>query len=81
MTKYELLNLLNDAEGQQKIKSITKELNDTPKIKRVRNFWEIYAANDYLPIGFYEQGNVQKIIDNDLVIPMGKLQQLRKCES
>ncbi len=59
----------------------SKKLDDTPKIKGVRNFWEIYAANDYRPIEFYEQGNVQKIIDNDLVIPVGKLQQLRKCES
>lgn len=59
----------------------SKNLDDTPKIKRVRNFWDIYAANDYHPIEFYEQGNVQKIIDNDLVIPMSKLLQLRKCKS
>lgn len=59
----------------------SKKLDDTPKIKRVRNFWEIYAANDYRPIEFINQGDVQKIIDNDLVIPMGKLQQLRKCET
>ncbi len=58
-----------------------KKLDDTPKIKRVRNFWELYAANDYNAIEFINQGDVQKIIDNDLVIPMSKLQQLRKCEA
>lgn len=59
----------------------SKKLDDTPQIKRVRNFWEIYAANDYRPIEFINQGDVQKIIDNDLVIPIGKLQQLRRCET
>ena len=58
----------------------SKKLNGVPKIKRVRNFWEIYTANNYHPIEFYNQGDVHKIIDNDLVIPMSKLQQLRKCE-
>ena len=59
----------------------SKKFNGVPKIKRVRNFWEIFTANDYHSIEFYDQGNVQTIIDNDLVIPLSKLQQLRKCES
>lgn len=59
----------------------SKELDDFKKIKGVRNFWEIYTANNYNPIEFISQGNVQKIIDNDLVIPMNKLHQLRKCKT
>ena len=55
-----------------------KKFDNIHKIKRVRNFWEIFAENNYQPIEFYDQGNVQSIIDNDMVIPMGKLKQLQK---
>lgn len=54
------------------------KLNSLKNIKRVRNFWEIYSANNYQPIEFYGQGAVQKIIDNDLNIQVNQLKQLQK---
>lgn len=37
------------------------------KISTVRNFWELYENNNYQPIRFEGQGNVQEKIDNQLV--------------
>ena len=57
---------------------LTNYINSLKNIKRVRNFWEIYSANNYQPIEFYGQGAVQKIIDNDLNIQVNQLKQLQK---
>lgn len=51
-----------------------------PRAKRMRNFWQLYAANDYKMIRFEHQGNVQKIIDNDLVEEVRELEELRSLE-
>lgn len=51
-----------------------------PRVKRMRNFWRLYAANDYKMIRFEHQGNVQKIIDNDLVEEVRELEELRSLE-
>ena len=45
------------------------------------NFWSIYKANDYKPIGFDNQGNVQDKIDNNLEVEVQKLGQLQALEA
>ena len=45
------------------------------------NFWLIYKANDYKPIEFDNQGNVQDKIDNNLVSEVQKLGQLQAIET
>ena len=45
------------------------------------NFWELYKANDYKPIEFYSQGNVQEKIDKKLIAEMAMLNQLRDIEN
>lgn len=44
------------------------------------NFWELYKANDYRPIEFQDQGNVQEKIDNKLTAEMAMLIRLRAIE-
>lgn len=41
------------------------EFDEYDKISTVRNFWELYEANEYSPIYFEHQGNVQEKIDNE----------------
>lgn len=53
--------------------------DEYPLLKRMRNFWSIYKANNYQMIRFAHQGNVQGIIDADLeeqVRQLNKLQSL-----
>lgn len=45
------------------------------------NFWPIYKANDYKPIEFDSQGNVQDKIDNNLEKEVQKLGQLQAIET
>ena len=50
----------------------------TPHIQCARNFWKLFIANEYEPIEFHNQGNVQAKIDNDLV---EEIQQLKELEA
>ena len=59
----------------------SKKLNNVKNIIQVRNFWEIYIANDYKPIEFVNQGAVQGIINNNLVIQRSQLEKLKTYES
>ena len=59
----------------------SKKLNNVKNIIQVRNFWEIYIANDYKPIEFVNQGVVQGIINNNLVIQRSQLEKLKNYES
>lgn len=45
------------------------------------NFWELYKANDYKPIEFQDQGNVQEKIDGNLKEEIAKLTQLKAIEA
>ena len=45
------------------------------------NFWELYKANDYKPIEFQDQGNVQEKIDGNLIEEMTKLNQMKAIEA
>lgn len=38
--------------------------DDSADVLRVKNFWELYKNNGYVPIEFEGQGNVQEKIDN-----------------
>ena len=51
------------------------------KFVRVERFWELYKNNDLKPIKFENQGDVQKIIDNDLEIPYGWFKELKELEN
>ena len=59
----------------------SKKLNNVKNIIQVRNFWEIYIANDYKPIEFVNQGVVQGIINNNLVAQISQLEKLKTYES
>lgn len=41
------------------------------------NFWELYKANDFNPIEFQNQGNVQEKLDNKLTAEIAMLNELR----
>lgn len=58
-----------------------EKLNALPNIKRARNFWLIFEANDYEPIEFQEQGPVQAKIDSDLVTERKFLDEILDIES
>ena len=45
------------------------------------NFWPIYKANEYKPIEFDNQGNVQDKIDNNLEVEVQKFGQLQAIET
>ena len=51
-----------------------------PRLRRMRNFWRLYEANDYKMIRFEHQGNVQEIINNDMVEEVRELEELRDME-
>lgn len=51
-----------------------------PNINLIRNFWELYKNNDYKPIEFHNQGNVQEKIDNGLINETKKLNRLLEIE-
>lgn len=50
-------------------------------IERVRNFWSIYEMNNYEPIEFQEQGNVQEKIEANLVNERKLLNEILEIES
>lgn len=51
------------------------------KTDLVSNFWQLYKANDFNPIEFHNQGNVQEKIDNNLVEEVRKLEKMKHIES
>lgn len=51
--------------------------NNIPHSLCMKNFWEIYKANDFNPIEFRNQGNVQKRINNGLKSEVEDLHQLQ----
>lgn len=51
--------------------------NDNLYVIRVKNFWELYKNNGYMPIEFDGQGNVQEKIDNCFVNEIKLLYQLK----
>lgn len=57
-----------------------KENDTTPNIKRARNFWRLFKANEYKPIEFDKQGNVQAKIDNDLNNEISQLEELEQIK-
>lgn len=54
--------------------------NSVPNIDLIKNFWRLYKNNNYKPIDFQNQGNVQKKIENNLVEETSKLDLLLKIE-
>ena len=56
------------------------EKNKIKKVLLVRNFWDIYKANNYHPIQFENQGNVQEKIDNGLVNEYNQLRKIKNIE-
>jgi len=58
-----------------------EKLDALPNIKRVRNFWSIFEANNYEPIEFQNQGSVQAKIDSDLVMERKLLDEILDIES
>ena len=58
-----------------------KDNDTTPYIKRARNFWRLFRANEYQPIEFKNQGNVQAKIDNDFVEEIKQLEELENLKS
>lgn len=63
---------------EQYIKSLNE--NSVPNIDLINNFWRLYKNNNYKPIDFEYQGNVQKKIENNLVEETTKLDQLLEIE-
>ena len=47
---------------------------------RVCNFWQLYKANDFNPIQFKHQGNVQEKIDNNFANEMKLLTEIREID-
>lgn len=58
-----------------------EKLDGLLNIKRVRNFWSIFEANNYEPIEFQNQGPVQAKIDSDLVTERKLLDEILDIES
>ena len=50
------------------------------KYVRVCNFWELYKANNYTPIQFNSQDNLQNIINNDFVNEIELLKNVKEIE-
>lgn len=68
----------NADEFESFIDSQNKE--SVPNIKLISNFWKLYKNNNYKPIEFQNQGNVQNKIDTDLTNEVDKLNQLLEIE-
>lgn len=51
-----------------------------PRMTRVWNFWRIYKANQYEIVEFRHQGNVQQIIESDLVEQARQLDELKEWD-
>jgi hypothetical protein len=50
-------------------------------LELVQNFWELYKANNYKPIKFENQGNVQEKIDNKLAREVQELKKMQNIET
>lgn len=50
------------------------------KADLVWNFWQLYKANDFKPIEFHNQGNVQEKIDNNFAEEVSKLEEMKRIE-
>lgn len=57
-----------------------KENDTIPNIERARNFWRLFKANEYKPIEFDKQGNVQEKIDNNLSNEISQLEELEQIK-
>ena len=55
--------------------------SEYPRLVRMRNFWQLFKANGYQMIRFAHQGNVQEIINSDLVEQVNQLEELRRLLS
>lgn len=51
------------------------------KADLVSNFWQLFKANDFNPIEFDNQGNVQQKIDSNLVEEVRKLEEMKRIEN
>lgn len=51
-----------------------------PNIELIKNFWELYKNNNFNPIEFNNQINVQKKINNNLIEEIKELNKLLKIE-
>ena len=69
-------------ENAENLKSLINEsrLDSLPKIKLVKNFWDIFENNDYKPIPFDHQGSVQAKIDTNLEDEHKQLQEILDIE-
>lgn len=57
-------------------KELLALIDNIPNKLLVSNFWELYKANNYEPISFEGDGNVQEKIDNNLVQEKDSLNKL-----
>ena len=58
-----------------------QDANENSKLARIKNFWRLYEANGYKMIRFEHQGNVQEIINNDLIEQVNQLDILQNLWS
>lgn len=60
---------------------IDSQTEDTiPNIELIQNFWKLYENNNYKPIEFQNQGNVQEKINRGLVHEVKQLDELIQIE-
>lgn len=60
---------------------IDSQTEDTiPNIELIQNFWKLYENNNYKPIEFQNQGNVQEKIDRGLTHEVKQLDELIQIE-
>ena len=52
-----------------------------PHLARLRNFWRIYRANLFEMIEFHHQGDVQRIIESDMVEQVKQLDELKQWDA
>ena len=58
----------------------TQQKKDVPNIELVKNFWKLYKNNNFNPIEFRHQENVQEKIDNNLDEEAKQLDELLNIE-
>lgn len=54
----------------------SQTVDTIPNIELIQNFWKLYENNNYKPIEFQNQGNVQEKIDRGLVDEVKQLEKL-----
>lgn len=64
------------------LESFIREQSESaiPNINLIQNFWELYKNNNYNPIEFQNQGDVQEKIDKGLINEIKKLNKLLEIE-